>query len=150
VPLVTALAVVDAPPEEVWAIVSSCKRLQEVLEDGSVAELQWKKGSRSRCRVVVSMPFPFSDLESITDVKQTVTPGRWKSAWKRGGGDFEVNEGHWILAPQGKGTLVVYAVRAKPNLAIPKKILVQTQRSRMVGILKKLRDVLAPGGVAGK
>lgn len=141
-PRVTAMAVVDAPPEAVWAIVSSCVRLQEVLGSGSVATVLPAKGRRTRCQVRVAMPFPFDDLLSITEVEQRVGKGRWRSQWTLGGGDFLANDGSWTLAHHGDGTLVVYEVHAAPNLTIPRALLVQTQRDEMSAMLERIREVL--------
>ncbi|GMV40498.1 MAG: hypothetical protein AMXMBFR64_22140 [Myxococcales bacterium] len=141
VPRVTALALVDAPPPEVWGIVSDCERLQEVLESGSVAEELSRKGNRSKCRVRVSVPF--GELVSVTDVRLSVKPGKqWRSTWTGAGGDFTVNDGSWVLAPFAGGTLVAYTVQAAPTIPIPRAILEQTQRSRMVAMLERLREVL--------
>lgn len=142
VPRVTVIGVVAAPPEEVWAIVSSCTRLQEVLEAGSVAEVLRSDGPKTRCQVRVAMPFPFDNLVSITDVRLRVGKGRWRSTWTMAGGNFVANDGSWTLAPHGDGTLVVYEVHAAPDLAIPKPLLVQTQRSRMTAMLERIREVL--------
>lgn len=144
-PRITAIAVVRAAPEDVWSIVSSCVRLQEVLDAGSVSQQMSRHGNRSQCQVKVSLPFPFGELVSLTNVKLDVQPGkRWRSTWTGAGGDFEINDGSWTLAPHGDDTLVVYAVRAVPKIPLPKKLLEQVQRSRMVAMMERLREVLEP------
>ena len=147
-PRATVLAVVDAPPERVWDIVSKCEAYTKTMVRVSAAKLLWKKGKVHRCRVTVDLPFPLSDLTATTDAVHTVVPGKkWKRAWKLVEGDYARNSGSWTLAPyddSGRRTLVVYKVHAEPNVPIPDGIRRAAQRKSLPNLIEHLRSQVAP------
>jgi uncharacterized protein YndB with AHSA1/START domain len=150
-PRVKAIAVIDAPPETVWAVVSDCIRIASVLGN-SKAERIVQAGQKPRCRVTVDMPFPLGELVSVTQSTHDVVPGRrWKSRWQLVAGDYRANDGGWTLEPfEGdKGrTLVVYEIHADPDIPVPASVIEERQKERMRNLIENLRSDLVTAAPA--
>jgi len=144
------VAVLPAPPERVWEIIDRCADYKaNFIGITESVELARAENSR-RCKVTVSMPFPFADLTSVSEVTNTLTPGKaWKKEWELLEGDYKHNSGRWTLTPYGPSgtrTLVVYELMAEPNVRIPMFIINAVQKITMPMMINKLRGVLtAPG-----
>lgn len=152
VPQAVARAVVDAPPEKVWAVVSDCARYQStmpgILESKLVSSNRKPDGSEIRvCRVVTDLPFPFDDLVSVTRGVHVVEPGRlWQRSWTLVEGDYERNNGSWRVEPfgtDGRRSLVTYIVHAKPKMALPTSMIVAASHGKLRQMMKNLREQLA-------
>ncbi len=67
-------------------------------------------------------------------------------------GDFKLYEGEWNLeaveAPQGKGTLVTYVARMKPDFFAPPILVSFVQSQDLPAILKSIRSYCEPRAVA--
>lgn len=145
-PLATVMAVIDAAPSRVWAIVSKCGDYKRTMVRVAASKQIWKKGNVHRCRVTVDLPFPLSDLTATTDAVHTVTPGkRWQRKWNLVEGDYTRNSGSWTLAPfdsAGGRTLVIYKVHAEPKVPLPDGILRAAQRKSLPNLIENLRKQL--------
>jgi hypothetical protein len=142
-PMATMLAVVDAPPARLWAIISKCGDYTRTMVRVAASKQLWKKGNVHRCRVTVDLPFPLSDLTATTDAVHTVVPGKkWERKWKLVEGDYHRNSGSWTLAPfddAGQRTLVIYKVHAEPDVPIPDGIRRAAQRKSLPNLIEHLR-----------
>jgi ribosome-associated toxin RatA of RatAB toxin-antitoxin module len=147
IPEATVTAVVDAPPEIVWSLVSDCANYQrtmpniadsvevkrETLDDGTEVKT---------CRVVAALPFPFPNLTSLTRGVHRVEPGKsWSRTWSFVSGDYVKNEGGWKITPvdDGKRSRVEYTIEAQPKIALPDWLIADVEESKLPQLMKNLR-----------
>jgi ribosome-associated toxin RatA of RatAB toxin-antitoxin module len=137
-------AVIDAPPEAVWALVSRCneyKRTMPRIADSKELS-RAPDGMSMVCRVTADMPFPIPDLTSTTQARHKVDPGkRYERTWKLVEGDYDINEGSWVLEAMGDGnqTRATYRLRAKPKMPVPDSMLGLFQQKALPDVIKGVR-----------
>ena len=142
VALVKVTTVFAAPAERIWPLLDRCGDYKATMMRVAEAEELSRHGSTVRCRVVVEMPFPFDNITSVTEAKQTVKPGKgYRRRWRQVEGDFRVNSGQWQLTPYGDGqrTLAVYEVIAAPKLDVPDSIRIAAQKESLPGLFAHIR-----------
>jgi ribosome-associated toxin RatA of RatAB toxin-antitoxin module len=148
-PTYVAEGVVNAPPAAVWAIVSRCADyVKNMPSIASSRELSRSGDEHSRftavCEVTADVPFPFSDLTSVTRATMTVDEpgGSYSRAWQLIRGDYDVNEGSWRLVPVDGGarTKVTYRITVKPKLPLPTSLIAVSQRTTLPQVIQTLRD----------
>jgi len=146
-PFAVAEAVVDAQPEVVWEIVSRCNDYAKNMVKIAASKELERKGDESSsfttlCEVTADLPFPLSDLVSVSRAVNTVVPGKsYQRKWTIVRGDYEINEGAWILKAidDGQKTLVTYRLRAKPNIPLPASMLANFTRDTLPTVMKNLQ-----------
>lgn len=146
---VTAMAVINATPARVWAVVENCNDYSKTMIRTLESKELWRKGNKVRCKVTIDMPFPLSDLTATTDAIHTVKAGKkYKRAWSLVTGDYAHNSGSWTLVPfddTGKTTLAIYKVHAVPNVPIPEGIQRAAQRKSLPNLMENLRKQVGAG-----
>lgn len=141
-PEATVHAVIDAPPSKVWAIISDCARYKRTMPRIKDSKLLSQSGNKTVCEVTVDMPFPLSNLTSVSEATHVIGPPTWERKWHMLRGDFARNEGAWILSnfnPEGTRTRVVYRVLAEPNTAVPNAIIKKAQQSSLPNMIESIR-----------
>ena len=102
----------------------------------------------AECEVTADVPFPFSDLTSVSRATMTIDAqsGSYTRAWTLIRGDYEVNDGSWSLVPVDGGakTKVTYRIHVKPKLPLPDSMIRSTQETRLPQVIQRLRDRTAP------
>ncbi|HKA16284.1 MAG TPA: SRPBCC family protein [Myxococcota bacterium] len=147
-PTYCAEGVIDAPPAQVWALVSRCADYVKNMPSISASkELSREGDERTKfttvCEVAADVPFPFPDLVSVSRATLTVdADGGYTRAWTLIRGDYEVNDGSWRLVPVDGGakTKVTYRIHVKPKLALPDSMIRSTQETRLPQVIQYLRD----------
>jgi len=148
-PTYCAEGVIDAPPAEVWKLVSKCADYVKNMPSISASKELSREGDESTkfttvCEVTADVPFPFSDLTSVSRATLTVDAksGNYAREWTLIRGDYEVNEGSWRLVPVDGGakTKVTYRIHVKPKLALPDSMIRRTQETRLPQVIQYLRD----------
>jgi ribosome-associated toxin RatA of RatAB toxin-antitoxin module len=146
-PTAVVEAVVDVAPAQVWPIISRCadykKRMPRIASSKELS----RSGDESKfftttCEVTADLPFPLSDLTSLSRADHTVEPGvRYVRAWKMISGDYDLNEGSWTLVALDGGarTKVTYRLRAKPRIPLPDAMLRQVQSGTLPDMMRNLR-----------
>jgi ribosome-associated toxin RatA of RatAB toxin-antitoxin module len=135
-------ALIQAPPQAVWAIVQDCANYSRTMPRVLVSEELERNGERVHCRSTIDMPFPFGDLVADTDGLHTAFPdGSYKREWKHRSGDFKTNEGSWTVRPHAAGaaTFVTYDALMEPNVPLPNWILEWAQTSELPSMIEGLR-----------
>ncbi len=138
----TAMGVIDAPPAKVWSIIEDCGHYVGRMPRVKEAEFLGKKGDKILCRVRIGMPALLPDLVAVTEAVHTVTPTRYKRAWRLVEGNYKVNVGSWTLARfnhDPERTLAVYRVHAVPDFPVPAAILKMAQERSLPNLFKRLR-----------
>lgn len=149
VPVITIKAVIDAAPGKVWALIDKCADYKHVMPRMSESEELERVGNRVRCRTKIDAPWPVADLESTTWAEHIVEPGkRWVRKWTLDQGNFDRNEGSWVLVPYGDGskTLVTYEAATKPQSSVPGFIRKKAQQSSLPDIIHNMRKALVKQG----
>jgi ribosome-associated toxin RatA of RatAB toxin-antitoxin module len=148
-PTYVAEGVVDAPPAAVWALVSRCADyVKNMPSIAASRELSRSGDEHSKftavCEVTADVPFPFSDLTSVSRATLTVDDrnGNYSRAWTMIRGDYDVNEGSWRLVPVDSGarTKVTYRIKVKPRLPLPDSLIASTQKTRLPQVIQYLRE----------
>jgi hypothetical protein len=138
-PRIDATTTIDAPVERLWPLVSECNRFREYMDIELSREVN-RRGTWSRCQLVVDVPFPFGKLRSISDQSDDSVPGRHRASWKLVSGDYHYDEGFWELTPLGPGrTRVRYVTLTEPKLPVPRGMLLDGQRDFVKDLLARLR-----------
>ena len=137
----TARAVIDAVPEKVWPLVWDCSRFSQTMPSIAKSEMVEHSERSTLCRVVADLPFPFSDLTSLSRAVLEVEPGvRWQRAWTLVEGDYTVNQGSFTLVPWGQGkTLATYRIDARPKVPLPDWLLAKIQADRLPEMMVRIR-----------
>lgn len=142
VPKATVRAVVDAPPEKVWGIVSNCENYKTNMPRIASSELIEKNGDTYICKVVAEMSFPFSNLTSKTKATHKIGNGVWKRSWYLLEGDYETNTGAWTVTKfddAGTRTYLTYELHADPKIALPKSIVSSILTGALPDTIKNIR-----------
>ena len=144
-PRVVVTAVIDAPADEIWALVSDCRKTGKLFEGVYGAKRHAHDADTSVCSSKFSMPFPFSDLSSKMKYRRSKDGDRRISAWKLVSGDFERSEGRWIVEPyesSSERTWVRYVSHAEPSIPVPGWLQEQGLRDTVPSGMKKLRALV--------
>jgi ribosome-associated toxin RatA of RatAB toxin-antitoxin module len=146
VPRVRMKAVIDAPPEKVWAIIDDCGNYEKTMPHISAS----KELARDRdagtvvCRTTASLPFPLPNLTGETMGKVVVEPGvRYSRTWTFLRGDYNTNTGGWVLTPfkgDPKRTYAEYQLHTDPKIHIPQTFITSATKKNFPGIIERLRE----------
>ena len=146
-PLSQVEAVIETPPEAVWALVSNCGQYARTFDRILASEELSREGNVVTCKVTTDLPFPLSDLTSVNRAVHTVEPGkRWLREWKLVQGDYEFNNGSWELLPfhgDPKRTLARYRLHAQPKVGLPQGLVRAAQGGNLPKVMTRLRDLTA-------
>jgi ribosome-associated toxin RatA of RatAB toxin-antitoxin module len=142
-PEVTMTAVINAPPEKVWDIVSHCANYAKTMVRIKEAHELSRDGDNVRCETIFDAPWPLPNLKAVTNVKQTVAADRWVREWKLESGDYKENTGRWTLTTWAPGrTLVEYRIHSVPNISVPAALQRMGIKSALPKLVEKLREEL--------
>lgn len=142
-PEATVVAVIDAPPDRVWRIIDDCAAYKRTMPRIKASRLVERSGTRVVCEVTVEMPFPFSNLTSVSEGLHTVGPPKWARSWHMLRGDYHKNTGSWTLSAfdaAGTRTRAVYKLHVEPKVSIPNAILRKAQASTLPDVMERLRE----------
>jgi ribosome-associated toxin RatA of RatAB toxin-antitoxin module len=152
-PTYVAEGVVAASPAQVWALVSRCADYVKNMPSIAASKELSRSGDESSqftavCEVTADVPFPFSDLTSVSRATMTVDAksGGYQRSWTLIRGDYDVNDGSWSLVPLDGGakTKVTYRIHVKPKTSLPDSVIQAAQASRLPEVIQYLRDRTAP------
>jgi ribosome-associated toxin RatA of RatAB toxin-antitoxin module len=144
-PRVKVDAIIEAPPEKVWAVIEDCGTYEKTMPRIKSSKVLERDGGTMVCRVTASAPFPVGDLTAETRAVLTVEPGvRYERRWSLIAGDYTTNTGGWLLTPyQGdpKRTRVHYEIHVEPKVHLPDAILSSGQRRSLGDLFARLREL---------
>jgi ribosome-associated toxin RatA of RatAB toxin-antitoxin module len=141
-PKVVMTAVVEAPPEKVWQVVSDCSRYKGRLPRVASAKLLEKSGKKHRCEVTIEMPFPLSNLTAVTEAIHEEDDRLLARRWRLVRGDYKFNFGSWEVRPfddKRTKSLVTYTVHAEPNVPVPAFIRDKAQKTALPELMQRVR-----------
>lgn len=144
-PEVTAQAMFAVPTEKLWKVIDNCGNYKNTMDRIKESKELERKGNRVVCEVLVGLPFPLSDLHSVTEAVHVVGPPKWSRTWKLLRGDFDRNEGSWTLTPfagDPNRTLAVYRLHTEPHIHVPAAVLRKGQRDSLPKMIEHLREIV--------
>lgn len=120
-PHVTARGIIEAPPEQVWALLDRCDDYERTMPRVQESEELSREGNVVRCRAIYDMPWPLQDLECESEATLTTAPGLYRREWELVSGELEVHRGSWTLRERndGQATLATYEALNEPKTSIP-------------------------------
>jgi hypothetical protein len=142
IPAVIVRGIFHAPPEKVWALIEKCADYKTTMQRVERSKEVSRKGNKVVCEVEIDLPWPLDNLVGVTEATHTVQPGTlYKRAWTLVSGDYDVNEGSWVLKPYGDGTktLVVYTAHVETKTAVPDDMKAKAQRDALPDLFEHLR-----------
>ena len=143
-PKLVAKGVIKAPMDKVWALIEKCNDYKKTMLSLKSAKELKRKGNKVTCETVIDLPWPLSNLRSVTVATHVAMPGiTYSRTWTMVEGDYEFNNGSWVLKPFGDGhTLATYTVHAKPHTAIPDSLRNSAQTRLVPDLYAHLRKQL--------
>ncbi|MCB9557602.1 MAG: hypothetical protein H6707_15950 [Deltaproteobacteria bacterium] len=149
-PAVVVKALINAPPEKIWPIVSNCDDYEKTMVRVPYAErLAYKDLGNGRaegvCRVKIDMPFPYSDITGDTKFVHKIGNGKWLRTWTLLKGEYKYNRGMWYLhyyKGDKKRTMVVYRALAIPKAWIPNWVRKMAQKKSLPDMIRKIRKLV--------
>ena len=146
VPWSAVEALIDAPADVVWELVSNCDNYEATMPSIANAKELSRKGDvnssfETVCEVTADLPFPLPDLTSVSRANHKVTPGAsYVRSWTMLRGDYDYNEGSWsIAAVNPRQSKATYKLRVRPKMPVPDSMLGTFQAGTMPKIIKGLR-----------
>lgn len=145
-PEMRVTAVVEAPPERIWPLVSNCNQFNRTMPRISKGKILSRKGNIMICRVTVDVPFPLSDLTSTTRnvIDKRPAEGYYARHWKMISGDYKRNRGSYIVSrfkKNPKRSLVKYIVFVEPNMYVPTWLRAMAQKKSLPKMIRKIRNI---------
>ncbi len=138
-----AAALVEAPIARVWPVVRDCEHFAKFMPRTKESKVLRRAGATIDCKVVVSMPFPLSNLWS--HVRSTITEhpgGGWTRAWKLVRGNYKRNTGSWTVLPWHNDpdrALLVYRIDVDPDMIVPDALLRRAQTGSLPDVFEAVR-----------
>ena len=139
---VTVDAVIDVPPERVWAMVTACPSYRSIMPHVVESVQAEHAGDRRVCKWSIDMPFPFSDMATFLEFKSAPVTDRWYADFHQLRGDFVRNEGYWRLerfGTEGKRTRVTFRQHSVMDIAVPASMVKRGHIQAMHEMIAKMR-----------
>jgi ribosome-associated toxin RatA of RatAB toxin-antitoxin module len=144
VPEVYVEAIMDAPPQKMWALLDRCGDYSHTMIRMKDTKELSRSGDTVRCESTVEMPWPLPNLHGVLVARLAPGPPVWMREWKLESGDYKRNDGSWVLKewPHGR-TFVEYRMRSEPNTPVPQFIQGMAAEMALQDMMKKFRKILA-------
>ena len=144
-PRLVVKAVVNAPPQKVYEIVSNCDRFPQRMPRVKEAKTLKRSASSCTCSVTVNLPFPMSDLTAVTVDQRKSGPDVWYRKWRLASGvetSYKHNVGGFELRPfkgDPNRTYVHYSIHAIPKTMVPDFMRKSAQKKSLPGMIERIR-----------
>jgi ribosome-associated toxin RatA of RatAB toxin-antitoxin module len=136
-----SMALVDAPPSEVWPVLRDCEHFQDFMPKTKKSAIVVENGDRI-CHIELKLPFPLTDLWSETkSVIREEPAGHYLRSWTLVRGTYHRNSGSWHVLPWGDGkkTLVVYTLDTDPKMIVPDALIRSAQTGSLPDVFHAIR-----------
>ena len=136
----TAIAVVRAPVERVWGVLTDYPGHPRYYPRVTAAEVLETKGPEVLVRYTIQIGFLTFDfhMRKVADVARHRID--WHLAEDRSNGLLRENSGYWLVQPRPEGSLVTYAVATRTLM--PGFLTASSQRDSLVETITGLRRVV--------
>jgi hypothetical protein len=118
------MGVIDATPDQVWAVMADCEEQDEFIPRIVHAAVRDRDGTSHTCDLVVDVPFPMGDLRTGTRHHVRRLPdGGYQRRWDLlpGEWDYLRNSGSWTVHPYqgGRRSLLIGRMDLLPKSVVP-------------------------------
>jgi ribosome-associated toxin RatA of RatAB toxin-antitoxin module len=139
----TAIAVVRAPVERVWSVLTDYPGHPRYYPRVTAAEVLETKGPEVLVRYTIQIGFLTFDfhMRKVADVERRRID--WHLAEDRPNGLLRENSGYWLVEPRPEGSVVTYAVATRTMM--PGFLTASSQRDSLVETIIGLRRVVTGG-----
>lgn len=145
-----ALGVIDAPVEQVFAVLDDPGRFGEFMPHVEESEVEEGDGGVVLNHQVLDLPFPIRNRHYTVRLQSRPPapelPDRWEIIWSYvpGSGNVNENEGAWtLLRLSEERTLAAYRVHTDPGGLIPKWALNRVIRKTLPDVIRAIRRRVA-------
>lgn len=143
----TAVALVPAPVERVWDVLTDYPGHPRYYPGVVAAEVLEVNGPRALVRYTVRVGF----FTFRFHMNKTSDPGRrrieWRLAEDRTNGLLRENSGYWLVEARPGGSLVTYAIAVRSY--VPAFLTAGSERGSLVETVTRLRRVVADAPAPG-
>lgn len=137
-----AMAIVNAPPEQVFAVIADVERYHEFFKRVVQSRIVARQLGSYDFYYKIDLPWPLSDLSCTTRNVHEIDrkKRRFKRSWTLLNGTFSHNQGYWLVQayPDNK-TLLTYSVLLRPKLSLPQSILNYVSKVALPRSVKAVR-----------
>lgn len=160
---VLLMGLVDATPDQVWAVMADCEEQDEFIPRIRHAAVRDRDGDSHTCDLVVDLPAPLGELRTATRHHVRRLPdGGHQRRWDLLPGDWDYlrNSGSWTVHPyqDGPRSLLVARMDLLPKSVLPVWILraaqVRQAPETFAAIRARVRErrsrALAPGRLSSR
>lgn len=141
-PAIRTVAVLEASPERVFALVDNCAGYAGLLPRVASSTESARDGGTSLCAWTVDLPFPLKDLSTHVAVTSERAPQVFTREFKQTRGDFLRNEGTWRLTPfrgEPNRTRLEYRLLVAIDTIVPSGFVRSGQMGGMNDLVANLR-----------
>lgn len=136
-------ALVQAPAESVWAVITSCEQSFVFVDGLKQCEVIEDRGGRALVHQVVkkgwlvpTQDFVFESLrEPYGEIRFNLVEGSLKAM-----------EGQWLFTETPQGLLLDYSIRVRPSLPVPGFIVSWVMRRGMPDLIACIRGMAGGSG----
>ncbi len=143
----TAVALVPAPVERVWGVLTDYPGHPRYYPGVVAAEVLEASGPRVLVRYTVRVGF----FTFRFHMRKVADPGRrrieWRLAEERANGLLRENSGYWLVEARPGGSLVTYAIAVRSY--VPAFLTAGSERASLVDTVTRLRRVVADAPAQG-
>lgn len=136
----TAVAVVRAPVERVWGVLTDYPGHPRYYPRVTAAEVLETKGPEVLVRYTIQIGFFTFDFHMRKHADVARRRIDWQLAEDRANGLLRENSGYWLVEPHPQGSVVTYAVATRT--LIPGFLTASSQRDSLVETIIGLRRVV--------
>lgn len=139
---VTARFRVEAPPPVVFGVLTDYAHMAEfmaMVDETRVLEAR-------PMGAVVSFRVRSMNLFDIVEVDERRYEGQRRITWHAIQGPLKTSDGSWSLAPDGRGTAVVYQTDVEPGLPLPSWLTGMLVKQGLPDFLDSVRHRAESGG----
>jgi ribosome-associated toxin RatA of RatAB toxin-antitoxin module len=132
-----ARALIAAPVEKVFSVVTDYERYKEFMPLTTVSEIRRREGDT--VWFYTELKFPLKTINY--EIKIKLDKVRWRTDWTLVDGNLKSNEGSWQLEAHDGGTetYATYTVFIAPGFAIPGFIMSKLMQGSLPDLLKVVR-----------
>ncbi len=156
---VLLMGLVDATPDQVWAVMADCEQQDEFIPRIRYAAVRDRDGDSHTCDLVVDLPAPLGDLRTATRHHVRRLPdGGHQRRWDLLPGDWDYlhNSGSWTVHPyqDARRSLLVGRMDLLPKSVLPVWILRGAQARQapetFAAIRARVRELRSRGRAPGR